>query len=233
VYLSPRYFDALKIPLRSGRLFREQEPARTVIINEAFGRPYWPNQNAVASVFIGAGLGPKSMGAVGDVRDRLEWDPPPTLNQMFSQIPDEALRLVTVQVSAGIIVRSKPGPAHEDAFRDCDASQRWSGCPVWLSKEPPESARIWQGGRLCARDRQADQIRLPPRRQPRAPPDSRASRAPSPGAWPGRPGLQNRFTSWACHPRWPRSSYPCCQFCETKGGASTASLLANALKLHP
>ena len=116
VFVSPHYFEALKIPLRSGRLFREQEPAHTVIVNEAFARRYWPKQSAVGqSILIGAGLGAgfdegptEIVGVVGDVRDRLEWDPPPVMYQMLAQIPDRAFRLVTVQMPAGIIVRTKP-----------------------------------------------------------------------------------------------------------------------------
>jgi hypothetical protein len=84
--VSSSYFDTLRIPLRSGRLFREQEPPHTVIINEAMRRKFWPNQNTVGqSILIGAGLGPELdqgsteiVGVVGDVHDRLDIDPPAT-----------------------------------------------------------------------------------------------------------------------------------------------------------
>ena len=48
-FVSAHYFEALRIPLRSGRLFQDQEPARTVIINEALARKFWPNANPLGS----------------------------------------------------------------------------------------------------------------------------------------------------------------------------------------
>jgi hypothetical protein len=58
-FVSARYFETLRIPLRSGRLFQDQEPARAVIVNEAMARKFWPNANPVGQrILIGAGLGP-------------------------------------------------------------------------------------------------------------------------------------------------------------------------------
>jgi hypothetical protein len=39
-FVSAHYFDALRIPLRSGRLFRDREPAQTVVINEAMANKF-------------------------------------------------------------------------------------------------------------------------------------------------------------------------------------------------
>jgi putative ABC transport system permease protein len=69
-FISPHYFQTFRIPLRSGRLFREQEPSHTVIISEAMARKYWPNQNPVSqTILIGAGARSRGCsGAHGDCR---------------------------------------------------------------------------------------------------------------------------------------------------------------------
>ena len=117
--VSWNYFDTLRIPLRSGRLFREQEPPHTVIINEAMGRKFWPKLNPVGqSILIGPGLGPQLdqgateiVGVVGDVHDRLDADPPPTMYQVWSNVPDGGIRLMSQLYPASIAVRTKTGVA--------------------------------------------------------------------------------------------------------------------------
>ncbi len=119
-FVSAHYFDALRIPLRSGRLFQDQEPVRTVVINEVMARKFWPNASPVGqAILIGAGLGPdydegsvEIVGVVGNVRESgLNNDPPPVMYQLHSQIPDEAMKLVNGLIPASDIVRTKPGIA--------------------------------------------------------------------------------------------------------------------------
>ena len=117
-FVSAHYFDALRIPLRSGRLFQDQESARTVIVNEALARKFWPNANPLGqAILIGGGLGPdfdegsvEIVGVVGNVRENgLDNDPPPVMYQLQSQIPDGAMKLVNGLEPASVIVRTKPG----------------------------------------------------------------------------------------------------------------------------
>jgi predicted permease len=119
-FVSAHYFNALRIPLRSGRLFQDQESARTVIVNEALTRKYWPNANPLGqAISIGGALGPdfdqgavEIVGVVGNVREGgLDNDPPPVMYQLDSQIPDAAMKLVNGLESASVIVRTKPGVA--------------------------------------------------------------------------------------------------------------------------
>ena len=119
-FVSAHYFAALRIPLRSGRLFRDQEPARTVVINEAMARKFWPNANPLGqAIMIGAGLGPdfdegstEVVGVVGNVRENgLDIDLPPLMYQLHSQIPDGAMKLVNGLQLASVVVRTKPGIA--------------------------------------------------------------------------------------------------------------------------
>ena len=119
-FVSPHYFEALRIPLRSGRLFGNQERARTVIVNEAMASKYWPHGNALGQgILIGAELSPdfqegsvEIVGVVGNVRESgLDNDPPAVMYQLHSQIPDGAMKLVNAMLPASIIVRTKPGIA--------------------------------------------------------------------------------------------------------------------------
>jgi predicted permease len=118
-FVSWNYFDTLRIPLRSGRLFGEREPPHKVIINEAMWRKFWPKQNPVGqSILLGVGLGPQLdqgsteiVGVVGDVHDRLDADPPPTMYQEWSNVPDVGIRLVSQLYPASIAVRTKAGVA--------------------------------------------------------------------------------------------------------------------------
>jgi putative ABC transport system permease protein len=116
--VSPQYFEALRIPLLSGRLLREEERERVVVIDQAMARKFWPNSNPVGqSIIIGPGLGPKYeegparvVGIVGNVRVwTLYQDFVPTMYQVPSQIPDAAMALVSRQWPDAFIVRTRAG----------------------------------------------------------------------------------------------------------------------------
>jgi len=118
-FISPNYFDALRIPLLSGRGFREQEPPHTVIINEAMRRRFWPQQDPVGqSILIGASLGPpleqgstEIVGVVGDVRELLDADPPAAMYQVWSNVPGGGIKMLSQMYPASVAVRTKLGVA--------------------------------------------------------------------------------------------------------------------------
>lgn len=60
-FVSPGYFEALSIPLVGGRYFNRNDSGaaeHVVIVNEAFVRKYWPNEDPIGKqVLIGHGLG--------------------------------------------------------------------------------------------------------------------------------------------------------------------------------
>ncbi len=95
--ISPDYFKVLKVPLRAGRFFDQRETAdspRSVIINQAFARKWFPNQDPVGRRITQDDPGkpdPKWMtivGVVGDVRHRgLEFEPAPEYYLPHSQLP--------------------------------------------------------------------------------------------------------------------------------------------------
>jgi putative ABC transport system permease protein len=117
--VSAHYFDVLRIPLISGRLLRDREPGRTVVISQTMARRFWPGANPVGqTIFIGAGLGPayqvgvtQVVGIVGDVRERLNFEVGPIMYQVASQIPDADMALLNGYEPSAILVRTRPGVA--------------------------------------------------------------------------------------------------------------------------
>jgi putative ABC transport system permease protein len=119
-FVSAHYFDVLRIPLLSGRLMHEQEPGRTVVINQSMARKFWPGANPIGqTIFIGPGLGPtyqvgvtEIVGVVGDMRERLDQvDPQPVMYQTYSQIPDADMALVNGYEAGAVLIRTLPGVA--------------------------------------------------------------------------------------------------------------------------
>jgi putative ABC transport system permease protein len=71
--VTPGYFEALRIPLRKGRLFDEHDGPNALpvaLINETMARKFWQNMNPVGMRFQHNGSGPwiQIVGIVGDVR---------------------------------------------------------------------------------------------------------------------------------------------------------------------
>lgn len=63
------YFEALRLPLVSGRLFGPDDDRNTVIVSEDFARKYWPARSAVGARFRGANQEWQTIvGIVGNIR---------------------------------------------------------------------------------------------------------------------------------------------------------------------
>ncbi len=94
---TPGYFQALRIPLKSGRDFTERDnPAGTpvAIISEDMARRYYPNENPIGQqIQMGNGSRPSEIvGIVGDVRDQeLESTGRPAVYQPAAQVPFGAM----------------------------------------------------------------------------------------------------------------------------------------------
>ncbi len=116
-FVTARYFNVLRVPLLAGRLLRELEPGRTVVISNAMARKFWPGANPVGqTIFVGPGLGPayqvgltQIVGVVGDVRERKDVDPQPAMYLAPSQIPDADMALLTGYERTAVLVRTRPG----------------------------------------------------------------------------------------------------------------------------
>jgi predicted permease len=64
------YFEALGVPLKSGREFTEGDRANTepvAVVNESLARTLWPGQNAIGQIIAPADGGRRVIGIVGDV----------------------------------------------------------------------------------------------------------------------------------------------------------------------
>jgi len=98
-WVSPNYFEALRIPLRSGRVFSERDrdgAPLAVVVNEAFARQYFPGEDPVdRRLLIGfcrdaAQCPPvfQIVGVVGDVHE-LSLDAPaaPQMYVTEAQLP--------------------------------------------------------------------------------------------------------------------------------------------------
>lgn len=83
------FFDVMKIPLIEGREFNETDGAdapKVVIINQAFARRFFPNQDPVGG-FIIPDIRRKIVGVVGDVRTRLSEPAAPQYYLPYAQSP--------------------------------------------------------------------------------------------------------------------------------------------------
>jgi hypothetical protein len=72
-YVTPRFFDTLRIPLRGGRGFTDTDRTGAppvVIVNETFARIYLPDRSPVGRHVLLSGADREIVGIVGDVQQR-------------------------------------------------------------------------------------------------------------------------------------------------------------------
>lgn len=89
--VSPQYFDAIGIRLLRGRRFAAGDVAESplvAVVNEAFVRRHWPQDDALGKRLV---LQSGTREIVGVVRDAREWgaeaDPPPVVYRPGAQLP--------------------------------------------------------------------------------------------------------------------------------------------------
>jgi predicted permease len=104
-YVSPGYFETLRIPIRRGRAFTLRDTAdipRVILINEALARTYFPNEDPIGRITDRGTIA----GVVGDVRtSRL--DRPATPEIYYSFVQNAA---ATSDAGVSLVVRSQPPP---------------------------------------------------------------------------------------------------------------------------
>jgi len=97
------YFDALRIPLRGGRVFNDEDRANTTavaIVNDAFVRRFFPGENPIGRrITLGIARAPKTerdiIGVVADVRRHaLHQEARPAVYVPHPQAPTGAVGLV-------------------------------------------------------------------------------------------------------------------------------------------
>jgi predicted permease len=121
--VSAHYFAAFRIPLLRGRAFSEHDTGnspRVVIVNQAFAKRYWPEENPIGhSMTIGKGLGPEFeepareiVGIVGNVRENgLTGSDQAVMYVPASQITDGLTQLANKVIPLSWVVRASMEPA--------------------------------------------------------------------------------------------------------------------------
>lgn len=126
-YVTPGYFETLRMPLRAGRTFRDSDSktaARAVIVNEAFAKRYLAGRDAVGQFIFASGETREVVGVVGNVQQRGGFqnygpiDALPGFYLPFSQFPATGLRTIHGWFSTAWIVRqTQAGAVNETALR--------------------------------------------------------------------------------------------------------------------
>jgi putative ABC transport system permease protein len=120
-----RYFQAMRIPLRKGRLFTAQDKQgapRVLIVNETMARRFWPNQDPIGKR-VGTGAPQDWMlvvGVVGDVRHMsLAQEPDAEIFLPLAQNPRPDMKLVVRTASDPL----RFAPALRQAVMEVDRDQ--------------------------------------------------------------------------------------------------------------
>jgi predicted permease len=114
-FVTPGLFDALGVPLKSGRDISEhdtREAPWVAVVSESFVRQYWPGQNPLGRRFQFAFADRIVVGVAGDIRVRgLERTSEPQVYLSYQQVPDFAIPfyppkdlLVRASTSPGAVV---------------------------------------------------------------------------------------------------------------------------------
>jgi predicted permease len=94
-FVTPRFFETLGIPLRSGRDVADSDTQASLpiaVVSESFARQYWPGQNALGRQFKIRGIDWTIVGIIGNIRFRgLERRSEPQIYLAEHQMPDRGL----------------------------------------------------------------------------------------------------------------------------------------------
>jgi putative ABC transport system permease protein len=106
--VTPRFFETLAIPLRSGRDFADSDTQGSLpvaVVSESFARQYWPGQSALGRQFTIRGIEWTIVGVVGDIRFRgLERRSEAQLYLAEQQMPDRGL---SAYVPRDLVIKSE------------------------------------------------------------------------------------------------------------------------------
>jgi putative ABC transport system permease protein len=104
-YVSPGYFEALRIPLRRGRFLTGRDTVgapRVILVNEALARKYFPNEDPIGRSTDRGMI----VGVVGDVRtSRLDLPAAPEIYYAFAQNAG-----ATADAGVSLVVRTQSRP---------------------------------------------------------------------------------------------------------------------------
>jgi predicted permease len=126
-YVTPGYFETLRLPIQSGRSLADTDTAastKVVIVNDAFARRYFKDRGAVGEHVSMGGQTRQIVGVAPNVQQRGGFngfgplDALPAIYLPFSQFPANGLRTIHGWFSPAWIIReAKPGAVAELAIR--------------------------------------------------------------------------------------------------------------------
>ena len=146
-YVTPGYFETLRLPLLGGRTFRDSDTktsAPAAIVNEAFAQSVFQGSRSGRRNICSSGQTREVVGVVGNVQQRGGFqnfgpiDALPGFYMPFSQFPAGGLRTIHGWFSTAWIVRQ----AHDGAVNEADHAPRDGG---------DRSAARGVGGPRCRR----------------------------------------------------------------------------------
>jgi putative ABC transport system permease protein len=120
--VTPDYFEAMRIPLVTGRTFKPEDTRRSrpvILVNAAFAHKYFPHETAVGQqLLIGRVMGPvfadvprEIVGVIGDTHDAgLDAPPDPTFFEPAAQLPDSLTALGNQLVPDNWVIRTAGNP---------------------------------------------------------------------------------------------------------------------------
>ena len=124
--VSPSYLPTVRIPLKAGREFTEQDTREknlAAIVNEKFARTLWPNDNPIGKRFACCETGPRGgmdpvwhevVGVVGDVRAQgLDREIQLTFYLPLAQMPPSAWDWLGRTMDVVVRTRNATFPANE------------------------------------------------------------------------------------------------------------------------
>jgi predicted permease len=115
-YVSPGFFDVMRIPIRRGRAFNggdRTDSTPVVIVSDAFVRQYFKGANPLGRRIAVAGAEREIVGQAGDVQVRPGWGDNGPLSAMplayvpAGQVSDATLRLVHGWFAPTFVVRTR------------------------------------------------------------------------------------------------------------------------------
>ena len=119
VAITAHYFDALRVPMVSGRSFTQSDShasAPVVIVNQQFVRTYFKGENPIGQhIHIGATMGPdfedhvrEIVGVSGDIKQTgLDQPTPGVMYLPAAQLPDQETQMFNGLLGMSWIVRTK------------------------------------------------------------------------------------------------------------------------------
>ncbi len=124
-YVTPGYFEVLRIPLRSGRVFNERDTEDSMpvaLVNETFARKFLKGQDALTSYIVGGKVMRQIVGVVSDLQQQ------PGLSRSGPIVQEPALYIPATQFSS-------------DAFR---MAHTWYS-PNWVVRATGRRQEIARG----------------------------------------------------------------------------------------